>query len=237
MKSASNYYPRQEPKFLIECYEFVNPNCSLDCFCRKNGCDGVWVLKDNVSYDVFVYHYANLWARGSEDFINKVSNDNLEIGQVRWSAGIQILRRLKNNWNNFNSSGESLPQKINKIRRCFFCNDSFEITKNIIEDIKSIVRNSGVYRSKLISSLFYDIIIPFDTESRDRQENCGYNPEKYGLEMRKDALEFLIKNKLSIDEFRNLDDAKEKYWDDEYNQSIPYGTVCSRVIDKLFYGW
>jgi hypothetical protein len=94
--------------------------------------------------------------------------------------------------------------------------------------------STGVYTSKLISQIFPDLAIPFDTASKLKMHNNGYNPLLYGNGVMKlHVKNFIIQNGLSMSDFRILDNAPRGIWALHSLHGEP--TTCSRVIDKLFY--
>jgi hypothetical protein len=230
-------YPRCEGLFLGDCCAFQEPGCTESCFCREVKCDGVWTLRPDVKFEVFLSHYCNLWVRGAHAFIEYVENDSPTGWPSRWKYAVPLLREIGRRWSKWDEHGSSLPSVVSKIRRCYFCDDSFSLIMPIVEDIEKVARDtrsdtSGVFTSKLVSQLFYDIAVPFDDASWKCQKACGYEPERYGNdEMREQAKTWLRDNKKTIGDFRKLDNAPQFYW-----FSPGRGTACSRVLDKLFYG-
>ena len=234
-------YPRYEGAFLTKYCTFQKSICHSSCFCKNVGCKGVWTLRSDLKFETFLSFFVDLWVRGSDDFRHKVQDSAFPVtGRMarRMANGIRLLRQIKGRWSNWDGNGNSLPSLVSKVRHCYFCDDSFEKMMPIVRIIIDISPDStGMYTSKLISQLFYDIAIPFDTESRKRQGRCGYTPEFCGDgTMREQAKSWLLANRKSIDDFRGLDDAPTSCWyseDRERNKNI--GTACSRVLDKLFY--
>lgn len=236
MTARSNFYPRKEWPYLSQCFDWKDQNCDGDCFCRQHGSSGVWTIKPKVPFNVFVFHYAALWAKGSADFYRMANNPQLDPGDARWAAGIRILRLLRPHWNNWKGTNVSLPATINKYRRCFFCDDAFSIISDLIAQIKAIITiedATGVYSSKLLSSLFYDTVIPYDTDSGKSQRDCGWKNNSLGRDQVACARAWLTNNNLTIDAFRALDNAKVAHW---INPDPNRSTACSRPIDKQFYG-
>lgn len=139
---------------------------------------------------------------------------------------------MKKRWSNWDGQSNSLPALASKIKRCYFCDDSFHRIKPIIQTILGVGGDTtGVYTSKFVSQLFYDIAVPFDTASARRQRKCDYDPKSYGDgKMREHAIAWLLANNKSIDNFRELDDAPVSCWPKRGRK-----TACSRVLDKLFY--
>ena len=230
-------YPRYEGAFLTECCTFQESDCPWSCFCKKVGCGGVWVLRPDLEFQTFLRHFAQLWDRGSDALRQKV-NDSRLLATGRSKNAVPILQELQKQWSNWDGSGNSLPSVVHKIRCCYFCNDSFT---QIMPHVKTIVNlasdSSGVYTSKLISQVFYDIAVPFDNGSAAIQKMSGYDPNSYGDgKLREQARNWLMATGKSIDAFRMLDDAFAWCWcesDRERHKSV--GTACSRVLDKLFY--
>jgi hypothetical protein len=201
------------------------------------GSKGIWNLRPDLDFDTFLDSFAKLWVRGSPAFKEEVNYSGSK-ANGRWAGGIRLLREIKKRWSNWDKSGKSLPSVVSTIRHCYFCDESFNRITPVIRTIVGMVDDStGVYTSKLISQLFYDIAVPFDTASAAKQLKCGYDPRSYGAgKMRQDAKDWLVANKMSINDFRGLDDAPESCWFNEDRQRHKdHGAACSRVLDKLFY--
>ena len=215
-------YPLYERPFLDDCCTFQQAECSPECFCHKVGCGGVWTLRPDVEFRVFLSHYCNLWVRGAQAFVNYVKNDSQSGMPTEWNYAVPLLREIKRRWSNWDEHGSGLPSVISKIRRCYFCDDSFSLimpTVRVIENLN--IDAPGLFTSKLVSQLFYDIAVPFDTKSATEQRASGYEPKSYGGgRMREEAKAWLLANNKSVDDFRKLDGRR---------------TTCSRVLDKLFY--
>jgi len=197
-------------------------------------------LRSDLDFQTFLSFFAKLWVRGSCDFVQRVE-DSESAAAGRWASGIRLLRQLKERWSNWDANGNSLAFVVSEVKHCYFCDDSFTRIMPTVQNIKDIANrvcdSTGLYTSKLISQLFYDIAVPFDTASAAKQRRCGYDPKCYGdKEMRAQARNWLLANKKSIDDFRGLDDAPVSCWiskDRAHCEII--GSACSRVLDKLFY--
>ncbi len=147
-----------------------------------------------------------------------------------------VLGELKSRWKNWDGKGNSLPELANQYKYTFLCDDSFEKIRPLVSSARSICTDStGVYTSKMISQIFPDIAIPFDTASKSIMKQCGYNPNDYGNGMLKEeVLNFIKQNRLSASKFRSFDDAPLSIWEN-YPPLNGEVTTFSRVIDKLFY--
>ena len=165
-------YPPYESDFLRRCCTFAAPACGPRCFCQKVGSSGVWSLRPDVELDTFLDCYANLWARGVSTLKTTVHNRRRPAGR-RFSNMVPILRAIADRWRDWDGQGNSLPQVISETRRCYFCDDAFDHVRPIVSKIRGLVSDStGVCTSKLISQLFYDIAVPFDTGRRDHVGGC-----------------------------------------------------------------
>jgi hypothetical protein len=175
-------YPPQEGVFLLKCCIFVESACHESCFCQKTGCSGVWTLRPDLDFDTFLDSYANLWVQGLHRIIREEVNNTTIQPPKRRRSGVFLLKKIKKRWSNWDDEGNSLPQLASRIQRCYFCDDVFTRINPFIEAIQkiqtSVGDNTGVYTSKLVSQLFYDIAVPFDTKSKRVQLRCNYTPEK-----------------------------------------------------------
>ena len=225
-------YPTHEGSFLDECcvYTCVR-SCCDSCYCVENQCTGVWTLKPDLDFQTFLRHFSNLWVRGAQSFIDSVNADQPP-NSGRWLNGIRLLREVKKRWANWDGSSRSLPSLASDVKRCYFCDDAFVRIEPIVRSIRNLADDStGVYTSKFVSQLFYDIAVPFDTKSAQKQRDGGYHPKLYGDGlMHANARDWLRRNHVTIDDFRRIDDTRK-----EWKPDPGHDTACSRVLDKLFY--
>ena len=231
-------YPPHEGAFLLHCCTFQAPTCPADCFCHTVGNDGVWTLRPDLGFDAFLDAFANLWVTGRSSFKDAVHDPTFET-RTRWRYGARLLCEVKTRWSDWDGRGHSLPQLASHVRRCYFCNDAFDLIAPFVDTIRELPGdNSGIYTSKLVSQLFYDIAVPFDSLSRGVQKRHGYDPADHGAggSMREDVRAWLVQHNLSVLAFRRLDDAPARYWQPGEQPEVHAGTACSRVLDKLFYG-
>src|SRR5207245_8238739 len=82
----SHKYPCYEETFLANCC-VKQPPCKSSCFCTKVGCEGIWILRPDVEFQVFLSHFTNLWVRGSLSFGRAVNDADFEL-PPRWPNGI-----------------------------------------------------------------------------------------------------------------------------------------------------
>lgn len=233
----SHKYPRYEGAFLTSCCNFQESKCSSSCFCQRVGCKGIWTLRPDLEFHTFLRSFANLWVRGSSAFKGEV-NDSRSNARGRSASGIRLLREVKKRWCNWDGNGTSLPSVVSEIKHCYFCDDSFTRMRPVVHAIHEMVDDStGVYTSKLVSQLFYDTAVPFDTASAATQRRCRYSPKSYGDgKMRAQVKDWILANKKSVDDFRGLDGAPTSCWFSQDRKAHEIvGTGCSRVLDKLFY--
>ncbi|HMU88899.1 MAG TPA: hypothetical protein PKC11_14905, partial [Agitococcus sp.] len=195
-----------------------------------------WVIKADLPFSIFLKHYANLWAKGQFDTLNKMVNNQNLSADGRYKNLVSVLRAVQKKWNNWDGYGNSLTKLASQFRYTYLCDDAFDKIQKLINEIQVVCQDdtTGVYTSKLISQLFPDIAIPFDTASKQKMEDNKYKPNSYGQDMKLDIQQFIERNKLSMIDFRTLDDAPENIWQPNHTLKGPL-TSCSRVIDKLFY--
>jgi len=229
-------YPLFEKAFFESCLDYVDTNCNADCFCKTIHNQGAWVIKADLKFDTFLEHYANLWARGQFNTLSNMLNHQYFIAEGRYKNLVPVLRVIKLKWNNWDGQGNSLAKLANQYKYTHLCDGSFEKIQGLVEQIKELcsVDTTGVYTSKLISQLFPDIAVPFDTASSQHMTQDGYNSLSYGKSMKTDIKKFIQSNNLSMREFRALDNAPSQIWESQPKLNGEF-TSCSRVIDKLFY--
>ena len=230
-------YPQFEKAYFLKCLDYVEVNCNQKCFCKIMHNNHTWVIKADLDFNIFLEHFINLWARGSKSIISKANNQGNVSGRLK--KAVPALRALKNRWNNWDKKGRSLPCLANTYRKTYLCDNSFEEIEYLINEIVDECKDdtTGIYTSKIISQIFPDIAIPFDTASKSEMRRSGYNPSLYGNgPLKNDIIELIKKHKLSFHQFRELDDApsNQTMWIPTPSLSGK-PTSCSRVIDKLFY--
>jgi hypothetical protein len=231
-------YPPQEGAFLQQCCLYQVPTCHKSCFCRAHGSDGVWTLRPDLDFETFLHFYGQLWIGVQRSSFQAAVHDERRQARARWHVGMQLLREVQARWSDWDGQGHSLPELASRVRRGFFCDDAFDLIAPFVESIRGLCPgSSGVYTAKLVSQVFYDIAVPFDTLSRGAQERRGYAPSEYGAgALQRDVQRWLVDHRLSIPEFRQLDNAPSRYWRRGERPEADVGTACSRVLDKLFYG-
>jgi hypothetical protein len=201
------------------------------------GCSGVWSLRQDLEFEPFLDSYANLWARGVSTLKLALRDPKRQAGG-RFRNMVPVLMAVKDRWSVWDDQGRSLPQTVGDIKRCYFCDDVFDLIRPITDRIRGLAHDTtGVSTAKVISQLFYDVAVPFDTKSKASQKISGYDPLALGGgAMWEDTRTWLQHRRMSIDDFRCLDDAPLKYWPVTRVPRPPSLTACSRVLDKLFYG-
>ena len=220
-------YPKWEYEAIRACYTFIPCPCDEECFCRQHGCDGHWVINANLSFQQFLNHYANLWTPYRNSLKNAVLYDSEP--HPRNKGAIPLLQQLKTIWLDENML---FPEKVAKQRKCMVCDSPLDPK---FRDFIDTARH--LYESKAFSQLFYDIIVPYDTHSRQAMMKMGYSDPRRSLirtndQLRVDVRAFIVNNRLTVPEFRGLDDPRI------YFPRIPErasGQPFSRVVDKLFY--
>ena len=229
-------YPPYEADFLRRCCAFGAAACGPRCFCQEVGSTGVWSLRPDVDFATFLDCYANLWARGVST-LKAAVYDRRKPARGRFRNMVRILRAIADLWPDWDGRGNSLPQVVSEISRCYFCDDAFDHVRPIASRIRGLIYDStGVATSKLISQLFYDIAVPFDSRSKSEQVRSGYDPFQLGGgTLWEDVRTWLRAEGLNIDHFRSLDEAPSKYWSADLGPDAPRLAPCSRVLDKLFY--
>ena len=130
----SHQYPRYEGQFLEDCCTFQQPECTPSCFCRRVGCRGVWTLRPDVKFQDLLSHYCNLWLRGAQAFIDYVENDSRSGMPKEWKNAVLLLREIRRRWSNWDEHGNSLPLRVNEIRRCYFCRVPLDKREGSVKD-------------------------------------------------------------------------------------------------------
>ena len=158
----------------------------------------------------------------------------------RFKYKIPLLNFLKNNWDNWDRKGNSLASLVNRNRLSILCNNQpYQVVEEVEHQLTGDNRGgTGVYVSKILSQLFPDLCIPFDTDSSKRMKRNGYYPHNFGKGLlREHIIAFLQNNQLNAEFIRKSDNAPQRYWPNkrQFIQEIDVPTSYSRPIDKLFY--
>ena len=200
-------------------YEFIKCGCKEDCWCRRNGCEGHYIIKE-IEFEQFLDTYTRLWAPpNARRNIKKAVLFNRPF-EGRQKKSIPHLQRLMKNW-------VDILKRVRAHNKCGLCDNGIPLGI-FIQDL---------YHAKMWSQLYYDSVVPFDTDSRKRIIHNGYtDPEKdfsiMNKELFADLKKLVLGNNMNIIDIRNLD----KPWtiDQELNL-IKNGQPLSRVLDKIFY--
>ena len=204
----------------IHCdYAFMPCSCNESCWCRHNFCSGHYRIKE-IPFDRFLGTYISLW-------IPPKARENIRLAVLfgtpfngRQAGAIQPLQWLRKNWS-------SVLARVRSYDECGLCDTAPRGPSSV----------AGLYEAKMWSQLFYDSLIPFDTESRRQIKRAGYpDPEKSYKMMNKAMFRDLRmvseKYRLDVDAIRQLDMPEEEL---SQLRSSPGGQPLSRVLDKLFY--
>ena len=218
-------YPLYEKKFLLKCCDWVKRNCPSDCRCREfsvldEQSDMCWVIKEDCSLQDFKELFNKLWVGSNfqQRFLNNASHQRI-------NRALTIFSEITSkNWKDICKIG-------NSNRRCIICSEPL---LNSAIKLRNKYNTDSIYDSKFLSQVFYDTLIPHDTNSKKAMKDVGYEPSQNGLDMGKHIIDFLRKNKINITEFRNIDDAPNSCWGMPVIGANP-PQALSRVIDKLFY--
>jgi len=216
---GSQQYICGENNAIQDDYEFINCNCTDDCWCKKNGCTGHYKIKE-MDFNQFLNTYARLWI--PPNFRNNVKESVLydKPFDGRQKKAIPHLQWLMRDWD----------YTLNRARghnKSGLCDDG----------VPTGILTENLYQSKMWSQLFYDSVVPFDTESRKKIIRAGYaDPEKDFRKMNKELFTDLkrvaSKNSMTVLDIRKLDKPSRVS-----QKLIPNknGQPFSRILDKLFY--
>jgi hypothetical protein len=247
---------------------------------RYNGDGKCWAIQENCNFSSFIEYYRRLWTPSNQDFLVDT------IGCQRHADAIRISQSITaEEWS-------MIARKASGFRRTILCTDAFSGMRSIIrgdarllklyetfsrrpattkkvkewDGPRQVIRTraeSGVYLSKFVSQLFYDIAIPYDTSSYGKQREmhkmgihhdnrCNYTgrgpggkillqiasvevkPEKFGSDLVSSLYCHMTNNKVSIFSIAEYDNARECYWDEHVKRNI-IRTAITRPIDKCFY--
>ncbi|MBP9727608.1 MAG: hypothetical protein KBD83_09150 [Gammaproteobacteria bacterium] len=191
-------YPMYEKDFLLNRCDWVKRDCPTDCHCHvftalHDESDMCWVIKKDCKLEDFKQSFALLWigANFQARFMNNESHQRI-------NRGLDIFRKITPAfWQDIREIG-------NSNRRCIIC------TKPLVDEAIKLRRKfdtDRIYDSKLLSQIFYDSLIPHDTNSKIAMEAVGYNPSKNGLDMGKNIRVFLHHSQINITGLRELDNA------------------------------
>lgn len=212
-------YVYWENEIILDQYEFIDCTCDEDCWCRENKCTGHYRIKE-INFDRFLDSYLKLW-------IPPTARINIKDGvlhdkpfQGRQRNAIKYLVQLKEKW----------PERITEVRKNIKCGLCLPI-------FPDFVKAENLYEGKMWSQLYYDCLVPFDTNSKQRIRKLGYSDpikdyQSFNKELFSDLRLFSQQEELSILNIRNLD---QPWTLDESICHIRNGQPLSRVIDKIFY--
>ena len=238
-----NYYPLQMENALDCLYEFKDCNCNDDCYCKKCGCNGHWKLREDVpvTFSDLLPHFLKCFVNSSS---HKIITDHLD-NSVAFSkntrgraSAYNILVEVKENWNQL---FKIIKEFNNKTLICTAGGEpSFLKNVNLLKLINGINIKKGkenIYKSKLYSMLFIDLVIPFDTASSKKiRQDLGLSVNENYLDCLKQWHDGLIdhfdRNKVKLSEFRRYDNPKLTYKNSEFQE---IHRPISRIIDKFYY--
>jgi hypothetical protein len=206
-----------ENKAIIENYEFIPCECDDKCWCRQHSCTGHYRIK-KMTFEKFIDIYVTLWTPPQvRDAVKAAVLKGLRFDGRQINA-VKHLRRLQAKW-------DITIDEASRWVKCGLC--------NILPKVPYI---ENLYEAKIISQLYYDVIIPFDTASRNRIISAGYDdPYLNYREMNRQIYADLNKtlDKMSMQEIRfSIDMPWKAHTDIKFPKD---GQPISRIIDKMFY--
>jgi len=259
-----------------------NPETCACALLRKNaghvGCQLTYSLRSDLDFDTFLLHAPKLWKSNATihtitELLTKLENalaQNTKLGRDDLGGNemaylIVALLAVRIHWSGYNGI-KPLPSFANATKRTMLCFDAYKITHKLVKSLSEkyyeIIRTtikdkgdsvSGVYLSKMVSQIFYDIYIPHDTRSKSAMR--PFDASMFGRDMRDWLLSTMLANKWDIGDIRDFDNASSDYWEthgatrdkviDLFGQwntkyiikrtgKIP--APLSRIVDKMFYG-
>ncbi len=208
-------------------YEFIQCTCPERCWCRRNGCNGHYRIK-NIPFDQFLDTYVTLWTPPrARNAVRKavLEGTALETRQRHAKKPLQVLR---DNWPDILAHARTYD-------KCGLCDCAEPPISSVLDLYQGSELN--LYQGKICSQLFYDSIAPFDTASRLRMKRAGYpDPKKdfAGMngEIFRDLRALSAAHGLDVSDIRNLDSPRAVL------PGLPAperGQPLSRVVDKIFY--
>jgi hypothetical protein len=223
-----------ENEAILNDYEFVECSCNSNCWCKKHSCKGHYRIKA-IEFEQFLKTYMSLWTplrpKKSDwkklKFIGAVQNATPFNG--RQKKAIKPLRWLQEKW-------RELLDLVRAINMCGLCEQSLPAIEEVIR-LYEVEGDTNIYEAKMWSQLFYDCIVPFDTDSGKRLPKAGYHdPKKQFMtsnrELFCDLRAFSERECMTIEDIRSLDEP----WIVISSLAKPVGgQPLSRVIDKMFY--
>jgi hypothetical protein len=198
-------------------YEFFDCPCGSDCWCQQKGCTGHYRIKA-LTFHQFLGTYVKLWipANARENIISAVLTG--KPFEQRQRNAVPALQWLHQNWS-------SSLDKARANNQCGLCDPAISIDRSV----------NNLSEAKMWSQLFYDVLVPFDTESRKKIQRAGYPTANFSIMNRQlflDLRRLAELHGLGVQDVRRLDLPSAVV---TCLSSPPSGQPLSRVLDKIFY--
>jgi hypothetical protein len=214
-----------ENRAIHSAYDFTTCRCGDECWCKRNACVGHYRLRE-VAFDEFLATYLTLWIPPKAR--RNVKYGVLEGAQFNGRAqnAIPPLKWLQENW-------PTVLEKVTTYDRCGLCDP----TVRLEDHVGNYYEVSNLYAGKMWSQLFYDSLVPFDSNSRVGIKRAGYSdPTKAffatSRELFRDLRKLSEDHGLGVPGIRQLD----LPWMAVPQLQVPAGgQPLSRVVDKIFY--
>jgi hypothetical protein len=214
-----------ENRAIDSAYDFTTCRCGDECWCKRNACVGHYRLKE-VAFDEFLATYLTLWIppkarRNVKDGVFEGAQFN---GHERNS--IPPLKWLQENWS-------TVLEKVTTYDRCGLCDPAVRLE----DHVSSYYEVNNLYAGKMWSQLFYDSLVPFDSNSRAGIKRAGYSDPTTAFfatsrELFRDLRKLSEDHGLGVPDIRQLDSP----WTVAHELQVPVGgQPLSRVVDKIFY--
>lgn len=237
-KENRNLYPIQEQATLLEIWEYVPCECNNDCTCKNFGCTNHYKLKKDTTRDDLLHGFLRMFVDNKKhEILIQSIKENPKIEPPKRVKGAKQAFELFSNW----------APEASDFNKILICTEWVKL-KEIFNKIPVMI---SVYYSKMLSILFPDICVPYDTDSRQKIiKELGGSVENYFdmlNKLRMWLLNILEREHILLKELRELDNCDEILPFNPGKVSLPkigfnYGSSyepkerpISRIIDKYFY--
>lgn len=217
----------------------LNEDPCLEELYVYNG-NNIWWLNGLSTFDIFFTHYCKMYLDMNQHASLRVHvySEAKYTFKHRFRQAVIPLRMLRSEWSNILEilSG-GCPRNSNWF-------ESAPLVRELLREVAYLIgldidSNIGVYPSKILSLLFIDWIVPFDTASLSRLRKNDFNTKSF-LHLQKELHDCVdeIFNNLNMDgmdkkisEIRSFDSLCNIHISEYQFLNRPIG----RVLDKMFY--
>ncbi len=217
-KHNRNAYPLKIHRAISDLYEWIDCPCDNDCECKNYQCNKHLVKKTDIAFDIHEKHFL-------ECYVDSNARESVRQGRLsgRGKRAVEATAKIRGNWAEISASSS---------KKHLLCTNWFEpLHESLSRDFRP--KSDTLYHAKWLSLLCFDTYTAYDNGSVALLKRDFNNPPNFLILMkriRRDIMIHLENTGATLQDFRQLDNPQEFFYEIPQNSPRPLGNI----IDKLY---